>query len=152
MTPLHVMLCSGIDYHMRVIQCMVEKCPDAMLIQDKWGEVPLDYYALLGNASIAGINFLFMTHSKRWEDMPFDFGNMIQRLTIMNKPAQFVRDVIWVQRTHFPGLAVDWQEIVAQSLSQHDTNGIPIGTFRVFVEASISVRRYNCMSEDNRTS
>ena len=82
MTPLHVMLCSGIDYRMRVIQCMVEKCPDAMLIQDKWGEVPLDYYALLGNASIAGINFLFMTHSKRWEDMPFDFGNMIQRLAI----------------------------------------------------------------------
>jgi len=62
--------------------------------------------------------------------MPFDFDNMIQRLARMDKPAQFVRDVIRVQRTHFPGLAVDWQEIVAQSL-QHDTNGIPIGSFRI---------------------
>jgi hypothetical protein len=53
---------------------MVEKCPNAMLIQDKWGEVPL-YYALLGTASIAVIHFLFMTHSKRWEALPFDFGN-----------------------------------------------------------------------------
>ena len=40
MTPLHILLCSY--YDMRVIQCMIEKCPDAMLIQDKWGEVPLD--------------------------------------------------------------------------------------------------------------
>jgi hypothetical protein len=38
---------------------------------------------------------------------------------------------------------------VAQSLSQHDTNGIPIGTFRVFVEASLSVRPYYCMSEEH---
>ena len=52
MTPLHVMLCSGIDYGMRVIQCLIEKCPDAMLFQDKWGEVPLEY-ALLGKASVA---------------------------------------------------------------------------------------------------
>ena len=149
MTPLHVILCSGIDSSMRVIQCLIEKCPDAMLIQDKWGEVPLDY-ALLGNASIAVISLLFMTHSKRWEDMPFDFGNMIQRLARMNKPAQFVRDVIRVQRTHFPSLVVDWQHIVAQSFSQYDEDRILIGTFRVFVEASISVRLYNCMSEDNR--
>ena len=82
--------------------------------------------------------------------MPFDFGNMIQRLARMNKPAQFVRDVIRVKRTHFPSLVVDWQHIVAQSFSQYDEDRILIGTFRVFVEASISVRLYNCMSEDNR--
>ena len=40
MTPLHILLCSY--YDMRVLECMIEKCPDAVLIQDKWGEVPLD--------------------------------------------------------------------------------------------------------------
>lgn len=39
MTPLRILLCSGRDYDIRVIQCMVEKCPDAMLIEDK---CPLD--------------------------------------------------------------------------------------------------------------
>ena len=146
MTPLHILLCSY--YDMRVIQCMIEKCPDAMLIQDKWGELPLKY-ALLGKASVAVINFLFMTHSKRWGALPFDFSDIIQWLARLGKPAQFVKDVIWLQRTHFPSLVVDWQEIVAQSLSQHDTNGIPIGTFRVFVEASLSVRPYYCMSEEH---
>jgi hypothetical protein len=55
---------------------MVEKCPDAMLIEDK---CPLDY-VLLGHASIAVINFLFMTHSKRWGALPFDFSDIIQWL------------------------------------------------------------------------
>ena len=138
---------------MRVLECMIEKCPDAVLFQDKWGEVPLDY-ALLGKASVAVevevLDFLFETHSKRWEDMPFDFGNMIQRLARMNKPAQFVRDVIWLQRTHFPSLVVDLQHIVAQSLSPDDEDCNRIGTFQVFVEASLSVRRYYCMSEEHR--
>ena len=83
--------------------------------------------------------------------MPFDFVNWIQTLARMNKPAQFVRDVIRVQRTHFPTLVVDWQHIVAESLDPRIFTRIPIGTFRVFVEASVSVRRYNCMSEDHRS-
>ena len=150
MTPLHVLLCSGIDYDTPVIQYMIEKCPDAMLIKDIWDEVPLAY-ALLGNASIAIINFLFMMHSKRRELIPFDFGIMIHRLAKMGKPASFVRDVIRAQRTHCPGLLslVDWQEIVDQSMSQD--NSVPIGTFRVFVEASVSERCYNRMSNAHRT-
>jgi hypothetical protein len=143
MTPLHIMLCSGTVHDIRVIQYMIEECPNAMLIQDKWGKVPLDY-ALLGKASIAIIDLLFATHSKRWEALPFDFGvTIFERLAWMHKP-QFVRDVIRVQRTHFPSLVVDWQQIVTQTLSQDDfrmpirddDNRIPIGLFRVFVEAS----------------
>jgi hypothetical protein len=149
MTPLHVILCSGKYNGMRVIQCMVEKCPDALLIQDKWGKVPLDY-ALLGKASIAIIDLLFATHSKRWEALPFDFGvTIFERLAWMHKHAQFVRDVIRVQRTHFPSLVVDWQHL-AYAINPETITRIPIGTFRVFVEASLSVRRYNCMSEEHR--
>ena len=150
MTPLHILLCSGTDYDIRVIQYMIEECPDALVIQDKWGEVPLGY-ALLGKTSIATIDLLFATHSKRWEALPFDFGVTIERLARLGKPAQFVREVIRVQRTHFRSLVVDWQHIVAQSLSPETIACIPIGTFRVFVEASVSVRRYNCMSEDHRS-
>ena len=111
------------------------KCHDAKLIQDIWYEVLLEY-ALLGEASIAFINFLFMTHNKRWESMPFDFVDTIQRLTTMGNSAQFVRDVIRAQRTQFPRFFVDWQQIVTQSMGQ-----VPIGMFLVLVEASISVHQ-----------
>jgi len=59
------------------------------------------------NSSISVINFLFMTHSKRWGALPFDFSDIIQWLARLGKPSQFVRDVIRVQRTHFPSLVVD---------------------------------------------
>lgn len=151
MTPLHVLLCSGRDcYDTPAIQYMIEKCPDAMLIKDIWDEVPLAY-ALLGNGSIAVINLLLITHSKRREAMPLDFVDMIHRLAKMGKSAPFVRDVIRAQRTHFPDLLslVDWQGIVIQSMSQD--NPVPIGTFCVFVEASVSEHCYNCMSNEHRT-
>jgi hypothetical protein len=149
MTPIHILLCSGADHDIRVIQYIIEECPDALLIQDKWGDVPLDY-ALLGKASsLAIIDLLFATHSKRWEALPFDFGITIERLAF-HQPPQFVRDVIRIQRTHFPNLTVDWQEIVTYSISPDEDDRIFIGTFRVFVEACVSVRRYNCMSEDHR--
>ena len=149
MTPLHLLLCSGRDYRdIRVIVSMIEKCPDVMLIKDIWGEVPLAY-ALMGNASVEIINCLFMTHNKRWDAMPFDFGDMVQRLVEMGKSAQFMRDVIRAQRTHFPGLGVDWQYIVAESMFLAANIALleQFGTFRVLVEASVSVRRYICMSD-----
>ena len=79
MTPLHVLLCSSAGCDVRVCQCMIEKYPSAMLIEDKWGEVPL-VYALFGKAPIEVIHFLLETHMQRWRDMPFDFGGMILRL------------------------------------------------------------------------
>jgi len=39
---------------------------------------------------------------------------------------------------------------VAQSLSPDDEDRNGIGTFQVFVEASLSVRCYYCMSEEHR--
>jgi hypothetical protein len=149
MTPLHILLCSGRDYDKYVIQCMVEKYPDAMLIQDIWNHnhLPLEY-ALLRMASVAVevLDFLFETHSTRWGALPFEFDDLIQFLAKMGKPAQFLRNVIRVQRTHFPNLDVDWQHIVTESR----VDRAPIGSFLVLVEASASVRRYNCMSDKHR--
>lgn len=43
-----------------------------------------------------------------------------------------------------------WQDIVAYAINPETITRIPIGTFRVFVEASISVCWYNCMSDKHR--
>jgi hypothetical protein len=68
MTPLHVLLCSSVGYDVGVCQCMVEKYPSAMLIEDRWGEVPLAY-ALFGEAPMKIIRFLLETHMQRWQAM-----------------------------------------------------------------------------------
>ena len=63
MTPLHVLSASSTgDSDILIYQCIVEKYPDAMIIQDRWNEVPLAY-ALLGMAPLKIIHF-FLQHTK----------------------------------------------------------------------------------------
>jgi hypothetical protein len=150
MTPLHILMCSGRDCDVRVIKFIVEKCPHTLLTKDRWGEVPL-VYALLGNSSLEVINFILEMHSKRWQSLPFDFGDMLIRMLPPRRRfgTQFVRDVIRLQRIHFADHFVDWPQffdICINGLCRLAT----IGTFRVLVEASISTHRYNCMSNEHR--
>jgi hypothetical protein len=150
MTPLHILLCSGRDCDVRVIKFIVEKCPHTLLTKDRWGEVPL-VYALLGNSSLEVINFILEMHSKRWQSLPFDFGELLIRMLNRRRRfgTQFMRDIIRLQGIHFADHFVDWPQIFDKCI-----NGLcrlaTIDTFRVLVEASISTRRYNCMSNEHR--
>ena len=126
---------------------MVEKYPSAMLIKDRWGEVPL-VYALFGEAPMEVIHFLLESHMQRWHSMPFDFGGMILRLaTKQGTSAGFVRSVIRAQRTHHRVLEIDWQRIVDESIRGRHT--IFISVFSVLVEASVS-KRSICMNKAHR--
>ena len=126
---------------------MIEKYPGAMLIEDRWGEVPL-VYALFGEAPIEVIHFLLESHMQRWQAMPFDFGVMILRLAKkLGTSAEYVRDVISAQRTHHRALDIDWRRIVDDLVrSRHN---IPIRMFSVLVEASVS-KRSICMRDEHR--
>jgi len=112
MTPLHILLCSGRDCDVRVIKFIVEKCPLTLLTKDRWGEVPL-VYALLGNSSLEVINFILEMHSKRWQSLPFDFGDILTRMLPRRRRfgTQFVRDIIRLQGIHFADHFVDWPQI-----------------------------------------
>jgi hypothetical protein len=145
MTPLHILLCSSAGCDVRVCQCMIEKYPGAMLIEDKWGEIPL-VYALLGEAPIEVIHFLLESHMQRWQAMPFDFGGMILRL-LWHTSADYVRDVIRAQRTHHRALEIDWHRIVDELI--RGRRDIPIRMFSVLVEASVS-KRSICMNDEHR--
>ena len=81
--------------------------------------------------------------------MPFDFGNMIMTL-VENAvtSTDFLRNLIWAQRVHFPDLRVDWQGILNDHVIDQ-LSKIPLRLFRVLVEASVSSRSI-CMSEEHQ--
>jgi hypothetical protein len=147
MTPLHILACSSNGRGIKVFQCMIDKYPNALLIEDRWGDLPLNY-ALYAEARIKVINFLFKMHRQMWGDMPFDFGHMIQRVAQFAYP-DYLRDVIRAQRAHFPSLAIDWQSLVNTCIVDWK-KGIPFVMFRVLVETSVSSRSV-CMSEEHRS-
>ena len=136
MTPLHILACRG--HSVEIFQYMIEKYPNALLIKDHWGDIPL-IYSLYAEASTKVIHFLFETHRLRWGTLPFDFSHAIETLAAKIESAEYVRDVILAQRVHFPSLAIDWQGIV------HRFVGPYINVFRELIEASVSSRSFcNC--------
>jgi len=146
MTPLHILACRG--HSVEIFQCMIEKFPHALLIQDRWGDLPCNY-ALYAEASIKVIHFLFATHRLRWGTLPFDFSHAIETLAAnFNFPPQYVRDVIRAQRVYFPSLAIDWQRLV--NIFIVNWEDITIDMYRVLVEASVSTRHI-CISEEHKS-
>jgi hypothetical protein len=130
MTPLHILACSSNGQGIEVFQCMIEKYPNALHTKDVWGDVPLAY-ALYAEASIDVIYFLFKTHRQMWGNMPFDFANVIKELVARLASTEYVWDVIWAQRVHFPSLAIDWQGIVHRFVDWQD---IDIVMYQVLVK------------------
>jgi hypothetical protein len=160
MTPLHILACSYNRQGVEIYKCIIEKCPNALVTEDRWGDFPLTY-ALYAQASMEVIHFLFKTHRQMWGNLPFDFGNMIQELVEnFGTSAEYVRNVIRAQRVHFPALVVDWLGIVNDYGDLEGPGNIPlrlfanympsdIGKFRVLIEASVSSRNI-CMSEEHQ--
>ena len=60
MTPLHILASSG-KHEIELYELLVEKCSNALIVQDKWGETPLKY-ALLNEAPLNVVNYLLGKH------------------------------------------------------------------------------------------
>jgi hypothetical protein len=153
MTPLHVLACSAKGVDAKAYRCIIEQYPEALRIKDRWGDIPLTY-ALLSEASMTVIHYLFKKHKEIENTMPFDFGHMILRLSTSGGISViFVRNLIRAQRTHFPDLEIDWQSIVDHfiiAMEDIEVRHIPMRMFQVLVEASLSKNYLCCMSEEQQ--
>lgn len=150
MTALHVLACSG-THNLHLYRRLIDNCPEAMIVTDYWGKTPLDY-VLLSTAPEDVLHFFFNMHKQKWGALPFDFGTIINRLKFY-KSAECIRQYIHAQRTYFPELEVNWQEIVDNSMIFNKNEAAfqktPITVFRVLAEASASSRDV-CMSLEHQ--
>jgi len=137
MTPLHILSCSG-THDRRLYRCIIDTYPDALIMKDKWGEVPL-YYAMFSESPMEVIHFFLETHQRKWGTLPLDFGKVLLKLAMCAKSAAFIRGLIRAQRRHLPGLQIDWNQICYESRAAWNH----LRVYRVFVEADVSTR-VNC--------
>jgi len=114
MTPLHVLACSGTT-DLRLYRCLIDHYPDALITKDKWGETPL-FYVLLSEPSMEVMHYFFEMYRRKWGTIPIDFGEIIKMLA-KYKSIDYVRYTIKAQRTYFPGLKIDWKNIIDESFA-----------------------------------
>mmetsp|Transcript_1183 Transcript_1183/g.1966 ORF Transcript_1183/g.1966 Transcript_1183/m.1966 type:complete len:483 (-) Transcript_1183:391-1839(-) len=132
MTPLHILACST-KHDMDLYRLLIEKYPNNLITEDKWGDLPI-LYAFWGNAPRKVVQFLIESHETYSPDHILDWGSMIVSLGEVN-----ATDSIWnlMQQNHFPDQTINWEEC-AMKLARSQCASIE--TFQLLLWLSVANR------------
>ena len=83
MTPLHILACSTVQ-NIELYKVLVEKYPESLLTEDRWGAKPL-LYAIWGNAPNEIIQFLVESYKSLYPNYEFGWTLMVETLGKVNK-------------------------------------------------------------------
>lgn len=104
-----------------MIRLLVGKYPEALIMKDKWGDIPL-LYAVWCNAPAEVIEFLSESYKSYHPDYKFDWGCMIKLFCKVSVPLRIVQTLVGIQQNCFPGQC-DIQDIVLE-LTRSDMRNI----------------------------
>ena len=120
MTPLHIMACSTVQ-DTSLYRVLVDKYPENLITEDRWGEVPL-LYAVWGNAPSEIIQFLVDSYKSIYPNYEFDWTGMMKTLgTVvasmseldgldLNGLGDIIQNILDLQEEYFPDQKIDWKE------------------------------------------
>ena len=133
MTPLHILACSTVQ-DLDLYKVVTANYPENLIVEDRWGELPL-FYAVLGNHSSSDIvQFLVECYHSLYPALELDWSKMIGALAEKNAATETIQNLVDVQHECFPEQCIDWSTILDNVclFSQE--------TFISLVECSISKR------------
>jgi len=145
MTPLHILACSTkptIDMY----QILIEKYPEALIIKDKWGDIPL-LYSIWCSASTEVVELLVESYKSLHPYYEFDWGGMLQTMAKRNVPLVMIQKLINTQLKYFPDQYLGTKQVVTELASCNEQGFRSISyaytsdeTFRYLLRISISKR------------
>lgn len=130
---------------MEMFRLLVGKCPESLITEDKWGDIPL-LYAIWCNSPKEVLNFLVDSYKCYHPDYEFDWTGMIETLCKSCVPLIRVQRLINVHQNSFANQQYDTQDIVmelARYDTQNSTTHRPCTVHRVFqylLQNSVSSR------------
>jgi len=113
MTPLHILACSK-RHHIELYQLLIETCPQNLVKEDAWGDIPL-VYALWGNTPNEIVNVLVDSKKRHFPNQIIDGKTIIATLCNGNAPIENIKKAIELEGLHasFPSRSGSiWQDIL----------------------------------------
>ena len=144
MTPLHILACSSIQ-SVELYRVLVDKYPETLVTEDRWGAVPL-LYAVWGQAPDDIVQFLIDSYKSVYPDKVLNWTKMIQTLGIAGAPLGAIQSLLDVQKHSFSSQQhLEWKIIIdnlIQAPSPASTNGDSTRTemIRFLVQCSFAER------------
>ena len=144
MTPLHILACST-KPTIEIYRLLIEKYPETLIMQDKWGDIPL-LYAIWCHAPPEVVALLVESYKSIHQDYEFDWSGMILTLSKANAPLANIQKMVKTHQNSFPDQEYDMQQVVIElalsdaSLASFNKLYTSIETFRYLLRVSITYR------------
>ena len=135
MTPLHILACSTV-YHLELYRVLIEKYPDNLITEDRWGTVPL-FYAVWGNAPSEIVQFLVESYKSIYPNYKFDWTGMITTLGERCAPESSIKSLLDLQKVSFTVQKIDWDKVLNTVANVKSSLR---ATYQLLVENSMSTR------------
>eukprot|EP00579_Thalassiosira_antarctica_P000092 CAMPEP_0201867158 /NCGR_PEP_ID=MMETSP0902-20130614/1500_1 /ASSEMBLY_ACC=CAM_ASM_000551 /TAXON_ID=420261 /ORGANISM="Thalassiosira antarctica, Strain CCMP982" /LENGTH=495 /DNA_ID=CAMNT_0048392277 /DNA_START=11 /DNA_END=1498 /DNA_ORIENTATION=+ len=111
MTPFHILACAT-KHDMDLYRLLIEKYPNNLINEDKWGDLPI-LYAVWGNAPRQVVHLLVEVHKTYFPDYALDWGSMVVTLGEANEP-DGIQDLFDMQQNHFSNQNMNWEECAVE--------------------------------------
>jgi len=140
MTPLHILACSSVQ-NIQLYKVLVEKYPDTLITEDRWGAPPL-LYAVWGRAPDDIIQFLVESYKSLYPNHEFNWTEMMVHFSIINFQ-DVIQKLLDMQLESFPDQSIDWDQVfdklIANDFSNRNTT-TSNETFKLLLKSSFSKR------------
>jgi len=134
MTPLHILACSTVQ-NLQLYKVLIEKYPETLITEDRWGALPL-LYAVWGNAPSEVIQYLVERYLSIYSNYEFNWNDMVETLMKANAPKETIQNLLEVRKESFPSQLVRWNTFIERAV----TDFFPNDTFIYLVQSSIATR------------
>ena len=135
MTPLHILACSTVQ-NIELYKVIVEKYPENVITEDRWGALPL-LYAIWGNAPSEIVQYLVESYQSLYPEYGLNWTKMVETLGRGNVPKRVIQKLLDVQKDNFSKQSIDWDAVVEACTS---STRVSAETFGNIVEMSVSKR------------
>ena len=142
MTPLHIMACSTVQ-NIELYKVLVDKYPESLVTEDRWGAVPL-LYAIWGDAPSEIVQFLVESYKSIHPNYELNWTNMVATLSIINS-RDVIQKLLDIQQESFPEQSIDWNEVFDKMIANDSSNSNTTTvneTFKLLLKGSFSKRIY----------
>jgi len=109
MTPLHILACSTVQ-NIELYKLLVDKYPENLISEDRWGAVPL-LYAIWGKAPDEITQFLATTIQSNYPDYKMNWNMMVETLGSVGA-IDGVQNLVDLQEKYFPEESIDWETVL----------------------------------------
>ena len=142
MTPLHILACSKVQ-NMELYQVLIEKYPENLIVEDRWGALPL-LYAVWGDASSEVVQLLVEKYLSIYPDHEFNWTGMITTLGVRSAPESSIKSLLDLQKVSFSAQKIDWDKVL-NTVANVSAGSCPMNDeslesiYQLLVKVSISI-------------